>query len=134
MKTNKYHEFIKGALAVGFTDDQVDFLEEWILNTPAEAPKPPQEESKQKFPIESPMDKHIRDTFRSNEEAIRADERKRLLDKAIEELDGKKVDTNKYTSASYIYGGEMETDIGYNAGLSTAISHLTNLRDKLKEK
>ncbi len=29
-----YDRFIKNGLNVGFTDDQIDFLEEWILKTP----------------------------------------------------------------------------------------------------
>jgi len=30
----KYDQFIRDGLSIGFTDDQVDFLESYILNTP----------------------------------------------------------------------------------------------------
>ena len=33
MENERYDKFIRGGLHVGFTDDQVDFLEDWILNT-----------------------------------------------------------------------------------------------------
>ena len=30
LASQRYDKFIKNGLAVGFTDDQIDFLEEWI--------------------------------------------------------------------------------------------------------
>lgn len=41
-----YDSFIRGGLHVGFTDDQVDFLENWILNT---VPTNPKESSEKPF-------------------------------------------------------------------------------------
>lgn len=66
---NKYHEFINEGLAVGFTDDQMDFLEEWILNS---EPSKPSEEVV--FKPSSAMDAFI-------ETIIRADERAKILDR-----------------------------------------------------
>jgi len=59
-----------------------------------------------------------------------------LLDKAIEELECEKYRVN-VTNGTYSTSMYVENEgkkVCFNKGLSTAISHLTNLRDKLLEK
>ena len=121
---SEYSTFIKQALAVGFTDDQVDFLERWIRKEYDKVK--PQEESSWENDLADLLDENKPTKIKSFIKSLLAKQREEII-KEIKEIPKKEI----IGSSSFNKNGSLYEDETGGQCFNQALDEILDLISKI---